>query len=151
MSSTSCWRLNATADAYRAASFVDNIISAAAVGAAITAMVAEIAETAHPNRDPELIEPALILLAVVETLGLFLVFNVAPAVHGIRSTTLRIAAMATAGAALIVVHQYGGCQGNRGCAITTNHPQRRYGERSEDDCGSDSNTRRQSEGLRHNS
>jgi hypothetical protein len=85
---------------------VDNIISAAAVGAAITAMVAEIAETAHPNRDPKLIEPALTILAVVETFGLFLVFNVAPAVHGIRSTALRIAAMATAGAALIVVHQY---------------------------------------------
>jgi hypothetical protein len=82
---------------------VDNVISAAAVGAAITAMVAE---TADPNLDPEFVEAALTMLGVAQTFGVFVIFSLAPELFGIRSTTLRIAAMATTGAALIVVHQH---------------------------------------------
>ena len=41
---------------------VDNVISAAAVGSAITAMVAEMAEIADPNLDPEFVEAALTMV-----------------------------------------------------------------------------------------
>jgi hypothetical protein len=46
------------------------------------------------------------MVGVVQTFAVFTIFSFTPELTGIRSTTLRIAAMATAGAALIVVHQY---------------------------------------------
>ena len=85
---------------------VDNVISAAAVGAATTAMIAEIAELTDPNLDPELVEAALTMLAVAQTYSVFVIFHFTPDLYGVRSSTLRIATMATAGAALIAVHQY---------------------------------------------
>ena len=83
--------------------FVDNLISAAAVGSAIAAMIGELA---NPNHDPEFVETALTMIGVAQTFSVFMIFNIVPILFGIRSSSLRIATMATAGAALIVVHQY---------------------------------------------
>ena len=82
---------------------VDNVISAAAVGSAIAAMIGELAD---PNIDPEFVETALTMIGAMQTFCLFWIFNIVPILFDIRSSVLRIAAMATAGAGLIVVHQY---------------------------------------------
>ena len=84
---------------------VDNVVSAAAVGAAITATIAEIADVADHNLRPELVDAVLILLAVVEIFGAFVVFHLAPDLIDIKSSTLRVATIAVAGAALMAVHQ----------------------------------------------
>ena len=84
---------------------VDNIISAAAVGAAISAMLAEIVD---PILEPELVEAALTMLAVSNTFALFVIFSLAPDLIGIKSSTLRTATIAAAGAALILIHKQAG-------------------------------------------
>jgi hypothetical protein len=82
---------------------VDNVISAAAVGAAIAAMIGELAD---PNLDPGFLEAALTIMGVVQTFSTFMVFRIVPILFNVRSSTLRVATVAAAGAALIVVHQY---------------------------------------------
>jgi hypothetical protein len=84
---------------------VDNVISAAAVGSAVAAMIAEVADVTDHNLHPELVDAVLIVLTAVEIFGAFVIFHLTPDLIGIKSSTLRVALTATAGAALIAVHQ----------------------------------------------
>jgi hypothetical protein len=83
--------------------FVDNVISAAAVGAAIAAMIGELAD---PNIDPGFLEAALTMIGVMQTFSAYMIFTIVPILFNVRSSTLRIAAISAAGAALMVAHQY---------------------------------------------
>ena len=82
---------------------VDNIISAAAVEAAIAAMVGEFAD---PALDPQFVEAALTISGIMQTFSIFIVFGMSPELVEIEANTLRIAAIAMAGATLTTAHQY---------------------------------------------
>ena len=83
---------------------VDNVIAAGAVGAAISAMIGEFAD---PSLDPEFLETALTVIAIIQTLFLFVIFDIVPDLFDIRPGTLRTAVVAVAGALLMDVHRYG--------------------------------------------
>jgi hypothetical protein len=66
-----------------------------------------LAEFADPTIDPVYLEAAMTVVTIIETLSVYIIFNVVPGMIGIRSGTLRSAVIAVAGATLIAAHQYG--------------------------------------------